>query len=204
MTATDHWDRIYEKRDPASVSWFQEAPRLSLDLIARTGVGPDARIVDVGAGASSLVDHLLLLGHTSLVVADVSRAALRMVEQRLGGRRPEVEFVVGDVLERLELGEVDLWHDRALFHFLTDPEDRSRYRDSLDSHVVPGGHVVLATFATDGPEQCSGLPTARYSAQELATAFSPGYSLVVSQDELHATPDGREQAFVYVLLRRDS
>lgn len=201
MGGADHWDGIYSTKPAESVGWYQEHATLSLDLIDRAGLDSRGRMVDVGAGASRLVDHVLTsLNPASIVLADISPRALAVTRQRLGDAAT-VEYVVGDVLE-LDIGPVDLWHDRALFHFLGDPADREAYVAVASRHVVPGGHAVVAAFAEDGPEYCSGLPTERYSAGQLAAQFAPRFSPVTSRREMHHTPDGRAQSFIYVLLQK--
>jgi ubiquinone/menaquinone biosynthesis C-methylase UbiE len=200
MADAEHWDDIYSTKPSESVSWYQEHSTVSLDLINRAGLGSRGRFVDVGAGASRLVDELLSLGLASAVLVDISQSALAVTRQRLGGIAP-VEYIAGDVLE-LDSGPVDLWHDRALFHFLGDPTERKAYVEVASRHVVAGGHAVVAAFAEDGPEYCSGLPTQRYSDAELAAQFAPSFSLVTSRREVHVTPDGREQSFIYVLLQK--
>jgi 2-polyprenyl-3-methyl-5-hydroxy-6-metoxy-1,4-benzoquinol methylase len=197
-----HWQRLWEGRDHHAVTWFQAVPRCSLDLITEVAPGPDRRIVDVGGGASTLVDHLLDRGYRALTVVDVAEAALVRARERLGERASSVDWVAADV-RQLRLGyPVELWHDRAVFHFLVEAEDRDAYVQRLREHVVPGGCAVLATFALTGPETCSGLPVQRYSASGLAAELGAGFALGRSMAEAHRTPDGRQQDFVYVLLQR--
>ena len=196
----EHWDDIYSTRPMDGLSWYQERADVSLELVAASGVARDGRIMDVGAGASRLADGLLADGYTSLVLVDISAAALDLTRSRL----PEssgVELVVGDI-NRVDVGPVALWHDRATYHFLLEPNDQARYAAALIRHVMPGGHCIIATFAEDGPEICSGYPTRRYAADELASHFSPVFSLQAARREVHHTPDGREQPFNYVLMSR--
>ena len=199
-TLAKHWDEVYTTKSSFGVSWYQPTPTMSLRLIAMAAPESDDPIVDVGAGASFLADELVRLGHTSVVLADISSGGLSLARQRLGD---SVAYVVGDVAD-LDVGPVALWHDRAVFHFLTDPDERDRYRAAMERHVRARGHAVIATFAADGPESCSGLPTQRYSPEALAAAFSPAFELVESGREIHHTPSGSAQPFTYVLLRRDS
>jgi SAM-dependent methyltransferase len=202
VSTAEHWDQIYSTKAPTTVSWYQDSPVVALQLMAEAGIGSDRRVVDVGAGASRLADELFNSGFDSLVLADVSHEALAHIKQRLA-ESAAVTYVVGDVRD-LDVGAVDVWHDRAVFHFLTDAEDRGRYRESVARNLAAGGHAIIATFAPDGPEYCSGLSTARYSAQELSAQFAGLLSPVTSRREVHVTPDGREQAFTYVLLVRDA
>lgn len=196
-----HWDEVWSDRDPTAVSWFQDDPATSLRLI-RQVTDPSAAVVDVGGGASVLVDHLLDAGYADVTVVDIAGSALALAEQRLGDRAGRVSWVVRDVTE-LDLGrQIDCWHDRAVLHFLTD-DDVARYREALRRTVRPGGHVVLATFGPDGPETCSGLPVRRYGHDDLAAVPGEGFELVDAVEELHTTPAGVAQQFLYGLLRRD-
>ncbi len=200
MSDSAHWDGVYVDRGHTNVSWFQDHPFDSLDLIGKAGLDPADRILDVGAGASRLADALIAQGHTSIVLTDISARALSVTQRRLGGI-PGVKFVVGDVL-KLALPRVALWHDRALFHFLGSAAERATYRRQVMRTVLPGGHLLVATFALDGPEQCSGLPVTRYSAESLAAEFAPEFKAVAGRHVAHTTPAGKEQAFTYCLLRR--
>lgn len=203
LGAAQHWDGIYATVAPDRLSWFQPTAGVSIDLISSSGLDKGCRIADVGAGASRLADDLVAGGYTSVILVDISAAALELTRHRLSGSGAEVEYVVGDIFAA-DLGPVDLWHDRALFHFLTDPNDRARYVDAMFRHVRPGGYAVLSTFAEDGPESCSGLPALRYSVEELAACFAPRFSLVTSRREIHTKPAGGDQPFNYALMQRRS
>lgn len=200
--ARDHWQEIYQEKSASTVSWFQAAPRISLDLIHETGVTEDARIVDIGGGASTLVDHLLAEGFTDLTVLDIAAAALDQAQARLGGDATKVTWCAEDVTTWTPDAPFDLWHDRAVFHFLTDAGDRAGYRTVLERAVKPGGWVVMVTFALDGPERCSGLPVVRYSSDTLATELGAGFILTDSRREEHVTPGGVRQNFVYSVFRK--
>lgn len=200
VAGAEHWDGVYTSKPETTMSWYQRSASVSLDLIGKANLGADARVVDVGAGASTLVDDLLALGTENVVLVDVSEQALAITRSRLGAVSG-VEYVTTSVLE-LDIGPVALWHDRALFHFLQDGADRRRYVEVAAKHVVAGGYAIVAAFAQDGPTYCSGLPTARYSDEQLAAEFAPHFSLVTARHEVHHTPDGREQNFTYVLLQR--
>lgn len=198
MTAA-HWDDRYDRVGETSVSWFQEDPRTSLDLIERVA-DIQASIVDVGGGASRLVDRLLERGHRDLTVVDLSRHALNLARRRVGDA--PVAWVVADVREWQPDRGFDVWHDRAAYHLLTDPHDQRQYWDLMRECVPHGGHVVIATFADDGPATCSGLPVVRYTESALAEAMGDGIAVVETRREQHVTPSGGTQNFVWVLAQR--
>jgi SAM-dependent methyltransferase len=204
MDPKTHWETIYRTKDVHEVSWFQTEARRSLDLIARICPDRSAPIIDVGAGASVLVDNLLTAGYENLSVLDLSEAALEISRARLGADSARVKWIRADVL-RVQLGDgaYGVWHDRAVFHFLTDAADRAAYVEQVRRAVRPGGYVLVATFAEDGPEFCSGLPVVRYSAEGLHSEFGTDFLLVRSEHEDHRTPGGGEQSFLYCLCRRE-
>ena len=202
MDRQRHWEEIYAKRSHHEVSWFQPHAVLSLTLIQDAAPGRDARILDVGGGASMLADDLLEAGYRKVTVLDLSASALEAVRQRLGDAGQAVTLISGDITrEALPPASCDVWHDRAVFHFLTDPDDRRRYLDQVRRVVSPGGLVLVATFAEDGPTKCSGLEVARYSAFQLHAAFGDGFRLLESRRERHVTPSGGTQWFTYCLCR---
>jgi ubiquinone/menaquinone biosynthesis C-methylase UbiE len=197
-----HWDQVYRTKRPDEVSWYQRDPALSLEFIQRLVPDLSASIVDVGGGASKLVDRLLQLGYSDVTVLDVSANALELARGRLGHEASRVRWIAGDVLATpLSNASFDLWHDRAVFHFLTDAKDRSAYVSQVRRALRPNGSVVIATFAEDGQTRCSGLPVARYSANALHSEFGPAFELVDSAREQHVTPASVTQAFTYCLLR---
>jgi SAM-dependent methyltransferase len=198
-----HWESIYTTKTPSSLSWFQPHPKRSLDLIERTGLPKDAKILDVGGGDSFLVDELVARGYTDITVLDLSRAAVDRARARLGDAAgTRVTWLEGDILEAdLPREDFDIWHDRAVFHFLTTAKERESYIQKVRSAVQPGGHVIVATFAEDGPTRCSGLPVERYSATELHDTFGSDFLMVGSERELHHTPAGVEQSFTYCWCR---
>ena len=198
---TPHWDAVWTNQKADEVSWFQAEPTLSLQMIRRVA-GPDAGIVDVGGGASRLVDRLLDAGYHDLTVTDVAAAAMETARQRLGATAEQVSWVVGDVTEFDPARSFDVWHDRAVFHFLVDAADRQRYLTVLRNALAIGGHLVLATFGPDGPETCSGLPVRRYGIDSMQDTLGTAFELVDHDVELHVTPSGRTQRFVYGLFRR--
>ena len=202
MHRGEHWDEVYRRRPTEELSWFQAEPTPSLDLIGATGVGHDARILDVGGGTSLLVDRLLDLGFRRPGVLDISGVALELARRRLADRSDAVTWLEADVLEYDPEEPWDVWHDRAVFHFLVDPIDRARYRASLLRSVRRGGHALVATFGPEGPVSCSGLATVRCSAEDLARELGSRFRLVESRTEHHRTPSGVVQQFVYARLER--
>ena len=202
MEKRDHWEKLYGTRRPDQVSWFQPRAAMSLDLILAALPDRDEPILDVGAGASTLVDDLLREGYRDVTVLDLASAALKTVRSRLGTDAQRVSFRVGDVTTlALPPASVALWHDRAVFHFLTDPSDRRRYLEQVHRTVVPGGLVLVSTFAEDGPTRCSGLDVARYSPSRLHSAFGSSFTLLETRREAHQTPTGAIQPFTYCLCR---
>jgi SAM-dependent methyltransferase len=203
MNRKSHWESIYATRGSSSLSWFQPHPQRSLDLIERTGLPTNAKILDVGGGDSFLVDELVARGYTDITVLDLSRAAINRARHRLGDAATgRVTWLEGDILEAdLPREHFDIWHDRAVFHFLTGAKERESYIQKVRSAVYSGGHVIVATFAEDGPTRCSGLPVERYSASELHDTFGCDFLLMESERELHHTPSGVEQSFTYCWCR---
>ncbi len=202
MTETQsHWNRVYTTKAVDAVSWYQAQPKISLELIAAAGLPADAPIIDVGGGASVLVDCLLAQGRTALNVLDISAAALANARARLGADASKVRWIEADVREFAPSQRCALWHDRAVFHFLTDPADRAAYMATLRRSLNPRGHVVIATFALDGPARCSGLDVAHYDAASLHAQFGDEFEMLESRREPHLTPAGAEQRFTWLHLR---
>lgn len=203
MQSTNHWDRIYTTKPPNTVSWFQEHADQSMRLIRGTGAPKDASIIDVGGGASTLVDDLLESGYSAVTVLDISAAALAAAQQRLGTRSGEVRWINANILSApLAPQAYDVWHDRAVFHFLTSPQERQAYVEAVLKAVKPGGHVIVATFAEDGPTQCSGLPVRRYDPAGLHSEFGSPFTLLLHEKEDHLTPSGSVQKFIYCYCRK--
>ena len=202
MESKAHWEHLYATQPVDNVSWFQAHADLSLRFIRGIGAPKTASIIDVGGGASTLVDDLLRDGYSALTVLDLSGQALAAARQRLGARANAVDWIEADVTQVvLPVHAYDVWHDRAVFHFLTSPQDRLAYVETVLRAVKPGGHVIVATFAEDGPSQCSGLPVARYSAEALHREFGAPFLLVEHAKEEHRTPAGAVQKFVYCYCR---
>lgn len=205
MQPKEHWDNVYSTKSTDDVSWFQEHAEQSLRLIRGTGIPLTASIIDVGGGASTLVDDLLRNGYSSLTVLDLSAAALAAAQSRLRAQSSAVRWIEANIIDAsLPIHAYDVWHDRAVFHFLTSPQDRHAYVETVLRAVKPGGHVIIATFAEDGPTQCSGLPVMRYSANELHAEFGAPFILLSHEKEEHLTPFGTIQKFVYCYCRKSS
>jgi 2-polyprenyl-3-methyl-5-hydroxy-6-metoxy-1,4-benzoquinol methylase len=197
-----HWEEVYATRAADEVSWYQRDPATSVRLVEACAPARSAAIVDVGSGASFLVDRLLDDGYRDVTVVDVSARALEGVRTRLREHARSVTFVCSDVLDWSPERTYDVWHDRAAFHFLTDEVDRAHYVDVARESVRPGGALIVATFAADGPTHCSGLPVRRHSAHDLAAGFGAGFVLESSEREEHVTPAGVVQPFTWTVLRR--
>jgi len=185
------------------VSWYQANPKWSLALLDVAGATRDTKIVDVGGGASRLVDCLLDRGFTDLTVLDIAQRALTQAQERLGDRARAVRWIEADVTRFEPSERWQIWHDRAVFHFLTAARDRAAYRRTLIDSLVPGGHAIIATFGPQGPTRCSGLDVVRYNTARLLAELRPGLDLVSEREELHRTPGGVEQQFVYALFRKE-
>ncbi len=197
----EHWDGVHRTRSGNELSWWQSEPVLSLQLIVRYA-HRDSRVVDVGGGTSYLSERLRGLGFRHLTVVDVSGAALRRAEARAPTSAPKIRWLRRDLTGGGHLGRFDVWHDRAVFHFLTRPEDREAYRRNVQRSLVPGGIAIVATFAPHGPSSCSGLPVRRYSPSTLSSAFGPAFTLKEFRREQHRTPWGTTQPFVYAVLSK--
>lgn len=197
-----HWENVYATKGEAEVSWFQDSPAISLEMIRAVSPDHDAAIIDIGGGASRLVDALLQGGYRDVAVLDLSANALDIVKRRIGQAASTIDWIVADATTWRPAKTYDVWHDRAAFHFLTDPPDRAAYVERLRSAVAPGGHVIIATFAPDGPEKCSGLPVQRYDSTSLAAELGPEFELVETRSETHHTPWHSTQAFQFSRFRR--
>lgn len=202
MDRQEHWEKVYQTRRPDEVSWFQPHASLSVELILSALPDRSASILDVGGGASMLVDDLLREGYRDITVLDLSASALQALRERLGTDARRVSLTTGDVTTvSLPEASIALWHDRAVFHFLTNPDDRRRYLEQVHRCVMPGGLLLMATFAEDGPTRCSGLEVVRYSPSRLHTVFGSEFELLESRRDEHRTPSGATQPFIYCLCR---
>ena len=197
-----HWENVYQAKRERDVSWFQESPGISRDLIRATGVNDSASIIDIGGGASRLADALLDAGFEAITVLDLSEKALATSKARLGTRNAKVKWIAADVTAWEPPQAYDVWHDRAAFHFLTDPKDRAAYAERVLRAVRRGGHVIIGTFAPDGPERCSGLPVVRHDATSLGDTIGPSFELIESQNHALATPMGAIQRFQFSRFAR--
>lgn len=203
MPNKDHWENVYTSKASDGVSWFQEHQQTSLELIQASGIATSAAVIDVGGGASTLVDDLLLAEFTQLTVLDLSSAALEKTKSRLGDNAEKVTWLSSDITQtQFAANSYSLWHDRAVFHFLTDPTARAAYKNNLVHALQPKGFLVIATFAEDGPTKCSNLPVMRYSTEELYAEFSANFLLLEARKETHKTPFDTTQNFVYCLLQK--
>jgi len=197
-----HWEKIYNNKISMQMSWYQKEPTLSLQLIRKIQLAHDAPIIDVGGGSSLLVDCLCKEGYTNVSVLDVSAKALTTDRDRLGAEAHNVDWQPEDVTQFVPPHQFSLWHDRAVFHFLTDKSDREDYLKVLNRALEPNGHIIIATFAIGGPTKCSGLDIVQYDAGKLIAELGTGFELVETRTETHITPTNQEQRFAYFRLNR--
>ena len=202
MNAQTHWDKIYREKAPDAVSWYRPHLETSVALIEKAVPDRGARIIDVGGGESTLVDDLVAAGYQNLSVLDVSQTAIGVTKNRLGSASERVQWIIGDVLNSpLAAAAYDVWHDRAVFHFLTQADQRNAYVRQVARAVKSGGYVLVSTFGTEGPTRCSGLEVVRYDAESLHAEFGVRFHMLDSVKELHKTPFGTMQQFLYCLCR---
>jgi 2-polyprenyl-3-methyl-5-hydroxy-6-metoxy-1,4-benzoquinol methylase len=197
-----HWENVYTTKDEKEVSWFEESPAISLALIVSTGINTGSTIIDIGGGASRLVDALIDEGFEAVTVLDLSEKAITIAKARLGALGTRVQWVAADVTKWEPSETYDVWHDRAAFHFLTEPKDRVAYAERVHSAVRPGGYVIIGTFAPDGPERCSGLQIVRHDAASLSEMLGSEFDLIESRPHSHRTPTGATQRFQFSRFRR--
>lgn len=197
MDRQSHWEQIYQTKNADQVSWFEPRPETSLGLIQRSAVARSAAIIDIGSGTSRLLDTLIEAGYNNLSALDIAPAALAQSRQRLGVAAQGIDWIAADITEATLPKTYDLWHDRAVFHFLTQTKDQQAYRRQLLRYLKPGGTLIIASFALDGPRQCSGLDVQRYDAQGLSTFLGAPFQRLESLSETHSTPSGAQQAFIY-------
>lgn len=203
MDKQQHWETVYQTKARDEVSWFREHLDTSLRMIQNTGVGRDAAIIDVGGGNSTLVDDLLERGFVDISVLDISESAIVGSRERLEKRASQVNWIVADITAvDLPRSHYDLWHDRAVFHFLTEKEDRRNYVELVTHSLKPGGHIIVASFGPEGPQKCSGLDVVRYSPETMHDEFGETFTLIESVGETHSTPFGTTQDFVYCYCRK--
>ncbi|WP_432744785.1 class I SAM-dependent methyltransferase [Methylobacter sp. G7] len=204
MNRKEHWEAIYKSKSPVEVSWYQQKPTISLELIAKCLLSTADSIIDVGGGSSTLCDNLLERGYNHLTVLDLSANALEHSKQRLGDKASLIEWQVEDVTKFSAPEYYDIWHDRAVFHFLTDESDRKKYKDVLNASVKVGGHIIIAAFSIGGPTKCSGLSIVQYDETKLKTELGKNFTLVQQRAEEHITPTGNAQVFGYYLFVKNA
>ncbi len=203
MEKKERWENVYATKSQDQMSWYRDHLDNSLKLILQTGVEKDAAIIDVGGGSSTLVDDLLDKGFADITVLDISGSAIKKSKERLGAFSQMVGWIVADITEAvLPEGRFDVWHDRAVFHFLTDASDRRKYIDLLLRSLKPGGHLIVASFGLEGPQKCSGLDVVRYNPETMSAEFGGQFTLVDSLDETHNTPFGTTQEFIYCYFKK--
>ena len=192
-----HWGNVYQEKSPSELSWYQKESKLSMELIRYTNVASNEAIIDVGGGASVLVDHLVKECYTNLSVLDISENALASAKKRLGDSAKSIEWIVSDITQFDAPQKFSLWHDRALFHFLTDPSDREIYVKTLKNAIKPEGHLIIATFAIGGPGKCSGLEIVQYDSEKMISEIGDNFQLIEERKEVHITPAKKEQKFIF-------
>lgn len=202
LDRTDHWENVYRTKSSVEVSWYEPDPKQSLDLIVSAAGVSRGRVIDIGGGQSFLVDRLLDAGFAHVAVLDISSTAIAATQARLGDRARKVEWMVADISRCDSLGEFDIWHDRAVFHFLTDPADRKHYVELLNRSLPIGGYFVVGTFAKGGPEKCSGLQICQYDAATMQEELGSSFDAVSSCEHLHTTPSCKTQQFFFGIYRR--
>jgi 2-polyprenyl-3-methyl-5-hydroxy-6-metoxy-1,4-benzoquinol methylase len=202
MDRTQHWENVYQTKNSTEVSWYEPDPKQSLDLILQVAGESRGRVLDVGGGQSFLVDRLLDAGFSHVAVLDISQTAIEATKARLGERASQVEWIVADITQRDALGEFDVWHDRAVFHFITVPDDRRHYVELLRRSLPIGGHFVVGTFAKGGPEKCSGLTICQYDVATMQTELGPSFEPVECSEYMHTTPTGKPQKFFFGIYKR--
>ena len=197
-----HWGDVYQEKSSSDLSWYQKEPKLSLELIRSTNVANKDAIIDVGGGTSVLVDYLVKECFTNLTVLDISENAIARAKKRLGDSAKSIEWIVSDITQFDAPQKFSLWHDRALFHFLTDQSDREIYVKTLKNALKPEGHLIIATFAIGGPEKCSGLEIVQYDTEKMIAELGDNFKLIEERKEVHITPANKEQKFNFFLFRR--
>jgi len=203
---SQYWDTVYNTLDFSLLGWYEEIPQPSLDLISKTELDLNARILNIGAGATTLVDHLLEKGHSEIICTDISEVALDVLKNRIGEKSSQVTWSIDDMTHPnalAEIGQVDIWHDRAVVHFFTKEEDQSTYFNKLNEKVKPGGYAILATFNLQGASKCSGLPVHRYNQRMLSNKIGKDFELIESFNYTYTMPSGDTREYVYTLFRKN-
>lgn len=203
MDNTEHWENVYQSKSSAEVSWYEPDPKKSLELIVGAAGDSRGRVIDIGGGQSFLVDRLLDAGFARVAVLDVSRTAIEATKARLGERASMVEWIVADITHRDSLGDFDIWHDRAVFHFIINPDDRKQYVELLKRSLTIGGHFIVGTFGKGGPEKCSGLQICQYDAATMQEALGSSFVKINECEYLHTTPSGKPQQFFFGVFKKE-
>jgi SAM-dependent methyltransferase len=198
----EHWENVFSTKKENEVSWFQPKPEASINFFKVNEISKDAKIIDIGGGDSYLIDHLLELGYINLTLLDISLHAIKRIKNRLGDKANQVTFIVSDVLDFNSITMFDVWHDRASFHFQTNPEAILRYKHKVSNYVNEKGHLFIGTFSEDGPKKCSGLDITQYNPDSLQTVFNSEFELVSSFTEDHPTPFDTTQNFIFAHFRK--
>ncbi len=199
----EHWENIYDKKGMQEVSWYQKLPKTSLDLIEKVAPNKDATIIDIGGGDGFLVDELLKLGYTDITVLDISENAINKAKKRLGKLAEQIRWIVADITEFIPTKKYDVWHDRAVFHFLTNENDIDFYKNLLNENIIDGGSFILATFSEKGPDKCCGLQVSKYSKEEMNSHFESTFSLIEFFTKNHETPFGTIQNFIFSVFKKN-
>lgn len=197
-----HWEKVYKKKTSNELSWYQDCPEVSLRLITSTRLGAECNIIDVGGGTSKLADFLLQQGYKNLTVLDISGSSIKKSRLRLGNKASKIKWIEADITNFNLEEKYDIWHDRAVFHFLTDSQDRKKYISALRRALKPDGHVIIATFSLSGPQKCSGLKIVRYSPESLHDELGNNFQMIEALDEVHLTPTKVKQNFIYCRLKK--
>ena len=202
MNKKEHWDSIYSTKKINEVSWYQKVPETSLQLIRNASISKKSKIIDIGGGDSLLVDNLIEEGYSDLSVLDISSKAIEKTQNRLGDKASDINFIASDITKFDSNTEFDIWHDRAVFHFLTEKTQIDKYKSLVRNVITPGGHLIIGTFSENGPNKCSGIAITKYSIQELSDLFSDSFTVENSFQESHSTPFNTKQEFSFVHLKR--
>jgi len=200
----EHWENVYQKESPEELSWYQDKPEISLKLIAATGVGFDGNLIDIGGGTSKLASLLVAQGYTKVTVLDIAAHSIEQAKLALGEQANKIQWIEADATNYNFAEKYDIWHDRAVFHFLTDIHDRKRYVDAVQQSLKAGGYLIIATFGLKGPRKCSGLHVVRYSPETLHNEFGNNFDLVETFVEVHSTPSKVQQKFIYCRFTKRS
>ncbi|MFK7001526.1 class I SAM-dependent methyltransferase [Flavobacterium oreochromis] len=203
MEKKAHWENVFSTKKENEVSWYEKKPETSIELINKLNLPKDAKIIDIGGGDSYLIDHLLDLGYTNLYLLDISAKAIERTQKRLGKNSKKVNFITTDIVHFISEEKFDLWHDRASFHFLTDPSDITTYKNITTKNIQEKGKLIIGTFSTSGPLKCSGLPITQYTAATLREVFEPDFTLIEKQAIEHKTPFETIQNFIYCSFKKN-